>query len=92
MRRSNRLKVGDKIRIVSVPGEGVDGYYIHHDTRRVYKKIIARRRPVRICEVDGYGTPWYICKFRLKDGRWEKHYLSVSADEANWVRVQPRNV
>src|SRR5205823_4306232 len=42
------LRIGDKIRIVGVPGEGIPDYTIHRDTIRVYKKLIDRKRPVRI--------------------------------------------
>jgi hypothetical protein len=86
------LKVGDKIRIISVPGGGVPGYYIHKGTVRVYKKIIARKRAVRISEIDEGGTPWYTVKLRQKNGTWACNHLAVLEDDQNWVKVKPRRV
>ena len=84
------LRVGDKIRITSVPGVGIPGYYIHKDTVKAFKRIIARKRPVRIKYIDRYGAPWYEVRFRLKDGKWEWHSLGVFDGETNWVLVKPR--
>ncbi len=84
------LRVGDRIRIVGIPGEGVPGYYLHRDTRRVFKKLVARRRPVRIAWIDEYGSPWYRYRFRTKGGRWESHHLAVLEGETNWVLVRRR--
>ena len=85
--KASELKVGDKIKILSVPGEGIPNYYIDKDTVRVYKKIIARKRPVRIYEIQD-GQPWYAVKFRRKNGKWEYHFLSVMDEDANWVPVK----
>lgn len=84
------LKVGDRIRITSVPGEGNPDYYIHPDTVRVYKKLIKRNRPVRIYELQD-GVPWYECRFRRKNGQLEYHFLAVYEDDNNWVKVNERN-
>lgn len=87
MKFSN-LKVGDRIKIIGIPGEGFPGYFIHADTKRVYKKLIARGRSVRICRIDEYGSPWYQCRFRMKNGRWEQHSLTVASFDNNWVFVK----
>ncbi len=84
------LKVGDRIRIIRQPGLGVPGYYIHRDTKRVFAKLIARKRSVRIAWIDEYGSPWYRCSFRSKRGRLEHHDLSVMDLDDNWVKVVPR--
>jgi hypothetical protein len=55
--RASDLQVGDWIRITGIAGVGVPGYYIHKNTVRVYKKLVSRNRPVRIREIDEYGTP-----------------------------------
>lgn len=81
------LKTGDRIRIVGIPGEGIPGYYLHADTRRVYKKLVARKRPVRICEVDEYGVPWFQCRFKRKNNTWEHHRLAVYEGETNWNKI-----
>ncbi len=84
------LRVGDRIRIIRMPS-GVDepGYTFHRDTRSLYKRLIARGRSLRICEIDAWGLPWIRCKFHRKDGRWEYHSLAVNDD--SWVRVKHRN-
>ena len=83
------LRVGDRIRIVRMPS-GVDapGYVFPRCTRRLYRKLIARGRSVRICEIDDWGLPWIDCRFRRKNGKWEFHYLAVNDD--SWVRVKRR--
>lgn len=88
--KRHKLRVGDRIRIVREPGVSSADYYIHPDTARVFKKLIRRNRPVRIYKIDEYGQPWYVCKFRKPNGRFELHYLAVLNGESNWVRVQAR--
>lgn len=85
--KASDLKVGDRIRIISVPGEGVPNYTIFNETIRVYKRIIARKRAVRINEIDEDGQPWYCVKFKRKNGKWEWHHLIVSESDTNWVPV-----
>jgi hypothetical protein len=87
----SQLRVGDRIRIIGIPGEGVPNYYLHRDTKRVFKMLIARGRSVRISEIDEYGLPWYTCRFRTRSGRWEWHYLAVCDLDNNWVKVKPRH-
>jgi hypothetical protein len=84
----SELKVGDRIRITGVPGEGVKGYCIHPDTVLVYKKLVARGRAVRIYEIDEYGSPWFACRFRKKSGKWEHHTLAVIDTDTNWIAVK----
>jgi hypothetical protein len=83
------LRIGDRIRIVRMPS-GVDapGYTFHPDTRRLYKRLIARRRSLRICRIDAWELPWIHCRFKRKDGRWEYHSLAVNDD--SWVLVKHR--
>ena len=83
------LAVGDRIRVVHLPS-GIDapGYTFHPDTRRLYLRLIARRRSVRVCEIDETGLPWIRCRFRRKNGTWEHHWLAVNDD--SWVRVRSR--
>jgi hypothetical protein len=88
--KPSALRVGDRIRILGMPGEGVSGYYLHRDTERVFKKLIARRRSVRIARIDKSGTPWYSFRFRMKSARWEWHSLAVCELDNNWALVEPR--
>jgi len=83
------LRVGDRVRVVRMP-TGVDapGYTFHRETRRVYQRLIVRRKPSRVFEVDGSGLPWIRCRFRRKNGSWEYHSLAINDD--SWVRVTPR--
>ncbi|MBP3956050.1 hypothetical protein J8F10_12230 [Gemmata sp. G18] len=84
---ASELKVGDRIRITGVPGDGIPGYQIHAETVRVYKKLVARGRAVRIYEIDEYGAPWFACRFRTKNKKWEHHFLAVYDTDTNWVPV-----
>jgi hypothetical protein len=86
------LQVGDRIRITGVPGSGDPNYYIHRDTKRVYKKLVARKRSVRIREIDEFGAPWFMCKFKRPSGKWEWHFLAVYDSDNNWVPVRRRKV
>jgi hypothetical protein len=83
-----KLKVGDRVRIIGVPGVGVPNYYIHPGTIRAYKKLIARGRSVRIFEIDEYGSPWYRFRFRRKNGTWEHHWMVIMENDTNWVMVR----
>jgi hypothetical protein len=83
------LQVGDRIRIVRMPWDAdAPGCTFLPETRRLYKKLIARGRPLRVYQVDEYGLPWVACRFCRKDGRWEYHWLAVNDD--SWVRVRSR--
>jgi hypothetical protein len=84
------LKIGDRVRIVAVPGDGVPGYFMQSSTKRVFKKLIARNRPVRIFQIDEYGQPWYQCRFKRQNGDFEVHWLGILDGEDNWVPVRTR--
>jgi hypothetical protein len=88
--KAGELKIGDRIKIIGVPGDGVPGYVILQETVRVYKKLVVRNRPVRIREIDEFGAPWYICRFKKRDGTWEEHWLAVFATDNNWILVKRR--
>ena len=87
-----KLRVGDRIRFVSMPTEfSQPGYFVHKDTLRVYRRLIARRRSVRVAFLGDWGdwkVPWIRCRFRRKDGRIEYHALAINHD--GWVRVRSR--
>lgn len=83
------LRVGDRIRLVAEPAEWQQpGYHLPRCTRRLWRLLIARRRPLRVYEVDEWGAPWVHCRFRLPNGSWGHHFLAVV--EGGWVRVRPR--
>jgi hypothetical protein len=52
------LRVGDRIRILAVPGQAVAGYYLHEDTRALYELLVAERTVLQIYEIDEWGSPW----------------------------------
>jgi hypothetical protein len=82
----SQLKVGDRIWITAAPGEGVEGYHLFSDTLRVYRKIIKRHRPVRICKIH-HGFPW----FRVVEtyrGKRQVHSLCILPGETNWRPVK----
>jgi hypothetical protein len=84
------LRIGDRVRIIRMPSDAsTPGVSFFPETRRLYRKLIARSRPVRVFQIDEYGHPWVQCRFRLKDGRWEHHWLAIHDD--SWVRVRSRN-
>jgi hypothetical protein len=89
--KASQLRIGDWIMITGVPGTGVPNYYIHRDTKRVFEKLVARNRPVRIREIDEFGAPWYMCRFKKPDGTYEAHFLAISDSEDNWVPVNRRS-
>jgi hypothetical protein len=83
------LQAGDRVRIMRMPWDAsAPGYFFAPETRRLYKKLIARNRPVRVYEVDEYGLPWIACRFRRRNGTWEYHLLAINDD--SWVRVKRR--
>ena len=86
-----KLRLGDRVRLVRLPSEWNNSrYYVPPCTRRLYKKLIARRRSVRVYEIDEYGRPWISCRFPRKNGKWEYHALSV--DDDSWVKVKKRSI
>jgi hypothetical protein len=83
------LQENDRIRIVRMPsGSDAPGSLFSACTRRLYEKLIARRRAVRVYEIDEWGLPWIRCKFRRRNGSWEHHFLAVNDD--SWVHAKRR--
>ena len=81
--------MGDQVRLVTMPGEfDRPGYQVHRDTRRVYSRLIERRRSVRVFAIDELGLPWISCRFRGKNGRLKYHTLAFN--HGGWVRVRHR--
>jgi len=84
------LRVGDRIRLVAEPPEWQrPGYQLPPCTLRLWRRLIARGRPLRVFEVDKWGAPWVRCRFRRPDGSWGHHFLAIV--ESGWVRVKPRS-
>jgi hypothetical protein len=82
------LKVNDRIRIILIPTEwSKPGYHVPPCTRKLYERLIQRKRSVRVYEIDEWGLPWIRCRFRYRKG-WMNHSLAVNDD--SWVRVKHR--
>jgi hypothetical protein len=88
--RKGELNVGDRGRIVGIPGDGVAGYHLDPDTKRAYKILIERRRPVRIWQIDHEGLPWFRFRIKQKNGTWEHHFMCIAPKDNNWVAVNRR--
>lgn len=74
------LQVGDKVLLVTLPSEfHQPDYYIHKDTLRIYKRILARNKPLRICEIKD-GLPWVQIRLTTKAGKKEWHFLAFNHD------------
>ena len=86
--RPRSLKFGDRVRVVRLPPLwATPGYRVPLSTRRIYKLMIDRRRPVRIDQVDDWGT-WV--RLMVRDARGRLHHHHVTLDDGCWVRVRPR--
>ena len=85
-----KLRVGDRIRLVAIPPEWDQlGYYVHAELLQIYHRLIARGRSLRIVELDDWGAPWVRFRFRKSSGGWEHHFLSIT--EGGWVLVRTRS-
>jgi hypothetical protein len=86
-----KLRVGDRIRIVQMPSYSMDAQFSFlPETRGLYKKLITRGSAQRIFQIDECGLPWIYCRFRLRNGKWEHHWLAVNDD--SWVKVKKRQM
>jgi hypothetical protein len=81
-----KLKVGDKIRFVSLP----DFPTLTPATRRLYKKLIAGRRHLTVDEIDEFAA-WVSFRLRRKNGSLEYHSLAIVDGDNNWVFIKPRS-
>jgi len=83
------LRVGDRVRLTEIPPEFLQpGFFLHRSTMQAYKKLVARHRPLRVSKIDEFGFPWVHFRFRMKDGRWEHHWLAIN--HGGLVRVRSR--
>jgi hypothetical protein len=73
------FKVGDRVRVVELPREFlVSGAVLHSETRRAYKYLVKRRRPLVVWMIDEYGFPWVKFQFRGRNGRMEYHSMALN--------------
>ncbi len=64
--------------------------WMHPDTKKVYETIIARKRPVRICDLSHDGHPVFKCVI-VENVETHHHWLTIYPKEDNWVKVKPRS-
>lgn len=68
-----KLKVGDRVRFISLPEEwSRPGIGTPRDCVVFMKAMIWRRCSSRIYEIDKDGYPWIAARM-LRRGRWERH-------------------
>jgi hypothetical protein len=82
------LKVGERVRLVRLPPVWAEPW--HHvpwSTREAYRRLMARRRPLRVDLVDEFGA-WVRGRLRSRAGRIHEHLFVL--DEGCWVRVMSR--
>jgi hypothetical protein len=61
--RFRTLRVGDRIRILAVPGQGLPGFYLHEDTRKLFERLVGEQTILQVYRIDEWGLPWVKCCF-----------------------------
>jgi len=89
----NQLRVGDAIRLLSVPNcdlarrerEIAAGIIERDSTATVIERIIATNPVVKIERIDEFGAAWFEVEFEESDGI---HYHSLTIlDDESWERI-----
>ena len=84
------LKLGDRVRFISIPEEWRDpGFQTWPCDRRFLQAMIKRTWPSRVCEVDAWGYPWIHARMRRR-GRIEHHWWCIS-ESTGWRKVAKRS-
>lgn len=94
MPERNKLKAGDKIRLLRVPPEDIEqrkkeiankvedaGW-----TANTIELILAQTPIVEIDFIDEYGSPWYLSEV-LVNGQKEQHTIAILEDDS-WEHVK----
>lgn len=90
MPEPKQLKIGDRIKFVSLPEEWQDPKsLVTEEDIKFMKIMIVRRWPSRVCGIDEYGTPWIDARTRGKRG-WEWHSWSIF-EKTGWRLVAKRH-
>jgi hypothetical protein len=83
------LKVGDRVRFVSIPTEwGAPGYVVPRDDMTFMKKMLKRTHPSRVHEIDYLGYPWIRAITRHR-GKAVHHFWMI-AESTGWRQVNHR--
>ncbi len=85
------LRVGDRIRFVSLPEEWKNpDYHVRQESVDFMKLLISRRRSCRVAGIEEDGYPWINARVRLEDGTIEHHGWGVY-EATGWRKVQRRS-
>jgi hypothetical protein len=79
------LRVGDQVRIVRRPQQGMPWSRLDNDARRLYDRLIAEGVVLAVSEIDEWGCPWIEYHWRHEDGSLEYHQLAI--DDDSWELV-----
>jgi len=83
------LKIGDRVRFISIPEEWKQpGYGIQRESIAFMKRMLKRATPVRVTIIDEYGTPW-ISAITIERGKRNYHSWAIT-EETGWRMVVPR--
>ena len=83
------LRIGDRIRIIHIPGEFLQvGYMFHDDTRALYEHLIDRGEILTVDEFCEQGIPWISYDQTMSDGEILYHSLAVNDDSWELVTDQ----
>lgn len=83
------LKVGDKIRFISIPDEwSLPKYKVPRESKRFMNHMLMRRLSSRVYEIDEYGHPWIAARLKIK-GKIEHHSWAIK-ESTGWRKVKKR--
>jgi hypothetical protein len=86
-----QLKVGDRVKFVSLPEEWrYPGNHIHRDSLAFMRKMIRRKSSSRVAMIDAWGYPW-VRAVMFQRGKWHHHSWLIS-ESTGWRLVRRRTV
>lgn len=85
----SKLKVGDRIRFVTLPDEwSQPGYRLPRESMAFMKHMLKRSYSLRIVQIDEYGVPWISARIRDR-GRVKRHTWGI-LENTGWRKVERR--
>jgi hypothetical protein len=83
------LKVGDRVRFVSIPTEwSAPGYDVPREDMTFMKRMIKRTRPSRVYQLDYLGYPWI--RAVMRHGKKTVYHFWMISDSTGWRKVSRR--
>jgi hypothetical protein len=83
-----QLKIGDRIRFISLPDEWSDPQRsLHRDSLVFMKRMIKRRYSSRVFKIDHCGYPWI--KAKLRERSTVVHHYWCISESTGWRKVVP---